>query len=346
MTAAGVPKGAVPAPARSAKLRDVAAEAGVDPSVVSRVLSGDGRLSVRPETRARVLEAAARLNYRPNRAARTLKTARTMVLGMVVSDLANTAYSLIAQGAEKRAAKAGYVLMVMRGTIPEHLEELLGRVDGLLVASATSEGSYFRSHLGDIPTVLVNRKEPGDIPAVRVDDEAGAAVAVRHLLSLGHRRVAHVAGPQNADTARRRLEGYLSALSTDGVDARPEWVVEASVYDEAEGHLAATRLLALDPRPTAIFAANIRLAIGTLAATRRMGLSVPGDVSVVGFDDTPLAAFLEPPLTTVRMPLAELGSQAVESLLGEIDGRRAGDVFVSLPPELVVRASTAAPPRA
>jgi len=340
---AHVPEQAVPVPARSVKLRDVAVAAGVDPSVVSRVLTGDRGLSVRPETRARVLKAAARLNYRPNRAARALKTARTMVIGMVVPDLANTAYSLIAQGAEKRAAAAGYVLMVMRGSVPDHLEELQGRVDGLLVAAATSDGSYLRSLLGDIPTVLVNRKEPGDIPAVRVDDAAGAAVAVQHLLSLGHCRVAHVAGPQNADTARRRLEGYLSALSVGGVEERPELVVEASVYDEAAGHLAATRLLGLGPQPTAIFAANIRLAIGTLAATRRIGLSVPDDVSVVGFDDTPLAAFLEPPLTTVRMPLAELGGQAVESLLAEMDGRRASDVLVSLPPELVVRASTAAP---
>jgi LacI family transcriptional regulator len=223
---------------------------------------------------------------------------------------------------------------------------LQGRVDGLLVAAATSDGDYYRSLLGDVPAVLVNRKEPGDIPAVLVDDEAGAALAVQHLLSLGHRRVAHVAGPQNADTARRRLEGYLSALSFDGVEARSEWVVEASVYDEAAGHLAATRLLGLEPRPTAIFAANIRLAIGALAAARRLGLSIPEDVSVVGFDDTPLAAFLEPPLTTVRMPLAELGGQAVESLLAEMDGRRASDVLVTLPPELVLRASTAAPPGA
>lgn len=343
---ADVPEEAVPAAGPSVKLRDVALAAGVDPSVVSRVLSGDRRLSVRPETRARVLEAAARLNYRPNRAARTLKTARTMVIGMVVPDLANTAYSLIAQGAERRAAAAGYILMVMRGSVPDGLEELRGRVDGLLVAAATSDGSYFRSLLGDIPTVLVNRKEPGDIPAVLVDDEAGAAVAVRHLLALGHSRVAHVAGPQNADTARRRLRGYVSALAAAGAEARPEWVVEAPVYDEAAGHLAATTLLGLEPRPTAIFAANIRLAIGALAATRRLGLSVPEDVSIVGFDDTPLAAFLEPPLTTVRMPLAELGELAVESLLGEIEGRRATDVLVSLPPELVVRASAAPPPAA
>jgi LacI family transcriptional regulator len=189
----------------------------------------------------------------------------------------------------------------------------------------------------------VNRKEPGEIASVIVDDEAGAALAIRHLLELGHRRIAHVAGPQDADTARRRLRGYRAALRLGGVEAAPESVAEAS-YDEAAGHLAAAALLRLRPRPTALFAANIRIAIGTLSAVRRARLRVPEDVSVVGFDDTPLASYLDPPLTTVRMPLEELGSVAAESLLREIGGRRAESVMVDIPPELVVRGSAAPPP--
>jgi LacI family transcriptional regulator len=242
---------------------------------------------------------------------------------------------MIALGAEKRASAAGYTLMLARGSIPASLADLQGRVDGLLVAAATSETSYRRPLFGGVPAVLVNRKEPGEIASVIVDDEAGAALAIRHLLELGHRRIAHVAGPQDADTARRRLRGYRAALRLGGVEAS---------YDEAAGHLAAAALLRLRPRPTALFAANIRIAIGTLSAVRRARLRVPEDVSVIGFDDTPLASYLDPPLTTVRMPLEELGSVAAESLLREIGGRRAESVMVDIPPELVVRGSAAPPP--
>ena len=327
------------------RLRDVAAAAGVDPSVVSRVLSGDGRLSVRPETRSRVLDAATRLDYRPNRAARTLKTARTMALGMVVPDLANPAYSLIALGAEEQAAAAAYALVVIRGSVRDRLGDLEGRVDGLLIADATSDVLYRRELFGGLPAVLVNRREPGEIPSVIVDDEVGSELAVRHLTSLGHRRIGHVAGPQNADTARRRLSGYRLALAEARIEHAPELVVEAS-YDEASASVAAAQLLALDPRPTGLFVANIRLAIGTIATTHRLGLRIPEDLSIVGFDDLPLAAYLNPPLTTVRMPLVELGEQAVESLLIEIGGGHAENATVAIPPELVVRATAAPPPDA
>jgi LacI family transcriptional regulator len=265
-----------------------------------------------------------------------------MALGMLVPDLGNPAFALIALGAERRAAAAGQTLFVSRGSFPESLFQLQGRVDGVLIAAATSDAAYRRNLLGGLPAVLVNRKEPGDLASVPVDDEAGAALAVRYLTELGHRRIAHVAGPQNADTARRRLRGYRLALRAAGIDAPSEWIAEAS-FDEAAGHLAATRLVNLDPRPTALFAANIRIAIGALSAVRRAGLRVPDDVSVIGFDDTPLAAYVDPPLTTVRMPLEELGSVAVESLLAEIDGSRAESLMLSIPPELVVRASAGCP---
>ncbi len=324
---------------RKVRLRDVAQAAGVDASVVSRVLSGDGRLSIRPETRQRVIEVATRLNYRPNRAARTLKTARTMAIGMVVPDLANPAFALIATGAERRAHAAGYVLVVIRGSVNDRLRDLEGRVDGLLVAAATSDVLYRHELFGGLPAVLVNRQEPGEIASVVVDDEAGSALAGAHLISLGHREIGHVAGPQNVDTARRRLAGYRRALVDAGVEPREEWIAEAS-YDEASADFAATRLLAVEPRPTALFAANIRMAIGTLAAVHRLGLRVPEDVSVIGFEDLPLAAYLSPPLTTIRMPLVELGSHAVDTLLAEIRGGDVRSTQVGIPPELVVRAST------
>jgi LacI family transcriptional regulator len=324
------------------RLRDVAAAAGVDASVVSRVLSGDSRLSIRPETRQRVLDAAVRLDYRPNTAARTLKTARTMAIGMIVPDLANVNYATIAQGAEEQAATAGYALLVASGSHTERLGDLHGRIDGLLVGMATSETPRAGDFGHGVPALLVNRREPCGIASVTVDDESGAFVATQYLTSLGHVRVGHVAGPQNADTARRRLCGYERGLEAAGMARGLELVAETS-FDEAGGNVAATRLLRLDPRPTALFVGNVRASIGAMAAARRLGLGIPHDVSIIGFHDAPFAAYLDPALTTVRMPLAEMGRQAVDHLLALLNGEPVEDSMVGTPPELVVRASTAAP---
>lgn len=321
------------------RLLDVAAAAGVDASVVSRVLSGDDRLSIRPETRQRIVEAATRLNYRPNTAARTLKTARTMAIGMIVPDLANVNYATIAVGVEDRAAQAGYSLLVASGSASERRLDLHGRIDGLLVGMATTETPRLGDFGAGIPAILVNRREPCGISSVTVDDEAGAALATEHLVAIGHRRIGHVAGPQNADTGRRRRRGYEAALRNAGIAPDPGLIVEAA-FDEAGGHVAAARLLSLSPRPTALFAANVRAALGAMAAARRLGLRVPADVSVVGFHDAPFASYLDPALTTVRMPLAEMGRQAADHLLALIGGSVVDDLMVAMPPELVVRAST------
>ena len=328
---------------RPPRLRDVAAAAGVDASVVSRILSGDRGLSVRPETRQRVLAQAARLDYRPNRAARTLKTARTMALGMLVPDLANANYATIATGAEEAAAAAGYLLLVARGSAADRVPELHGRIDGLLVGGATSETPR-RVDVGNVPALLVNRREPCGVPSVTVDDAAGAALATGYLASLGHRAIAHVAGPQNSDTARRRLDGCRRALAQAGIGEQPEWIVECP-FDEAGGHAAASRLLELEPRPTALFVASVSAAIGACCAAARLGLRVPEEISIVGFHDASVAAYLDPPLTTVRMPLAEMGREAVGGLLRLLRGEAVADVVVATPPELVVRASAVPPAR-
>ncbi len=325
----------------TARLRDVAAAAGVDASVVSRVLSGDTRLSIRPETRQRVLDAATQLHYRPNTAARTLKTARTMAIGMIVPDLANVNYATIAQGAEEQAATAGYALLIASGSHTERLGDLHGRIDGLLVGMATSETPRVGDFGHGVPALLVNRREPCGIASVTVDDESGAFVATQYLTSLGHARIGHIAGPQNADTARRRLAGYGRGLAAAGIGRAGELIAESS-FDEAGGNVAATRLLRLEPRPTALFVGNVRAAIGAMAAARRLGLRIPDDVSVVGFHDAPFAGYLDPPLTTVRLPLVEMGRQAVDHLLALLNGDPVEDSMVGTPPELVVRASAAA----
>jgi LacI family transcriptional regulator len=318
-------------------MRDVAAVAQVDQSTVSRILSGDDRLSVRAETRQRVLEAARRLGYRPNVAARTLRTANAMAVGMVLPSLQNVVYSTIAAGAQERATRSGYVLMVMAG---DAVASLAGRVDALLLAIATSERPSLVDLRGSMPVLLLNRSEPWGLPSITVDDRAGAALATDHLIQLGHARIAHVAGPQNVDTARRRSLGFREAMAAHGRPVVEELIVEAA-YDEAGGRAATLRLLDLDQTPTALFVANVMSAIGAISAIRSRGLRVPDDISVVGFHDVPLAEYLDPPLTTVKMPLHELGARAFDQLLADEGGP--DTVLIETPPELVVRASTAPP---
>jgi LacI family transcriptional regulator len=323
------------------RLRDVAAEAGVDASVVSRVLSGDARLSVRAETRERVLDAATRLDYRPNAAARTLKTTRTMAIGLLAPDVIN--YAPIAKGADERAREAGYTLFVAQDGASDLLAGMHGRIDGVLIGIGIEERPRVRDISRALPAVFVNRRGPAGVPSVTVDDELGGTLAVRHLVDLGHRRIGHIGGPLEADTAKRRLRGYLVALAATGREMNSDWIFHAS-FDETGGHAGAARLLAADPRPTGIFVSNVRAAIGAMAAARSLGVRVPDDVSIIGFDDTTFAAYLDPPLTTIRTALAEMGRQAVDHLLALLRGTELGDVVVGAVPELVVRASTAPPP--
>jgi LacI family transcriptional regulator len=336
-------KGFSPTRKGPVRMRDVAAVAGVDTSVVSRVLSGDERLLVRPETRQRVLDAVARLNYRPNAAARMLKTSRAMAIGLVVPDLANAAYAEIARGADERASELGYVLLIASGTIQDRLPLLHGRVDGLLYAIATSDPTIPTRPPDGMPSLLINRREPGLGPSVVVDDEASARVAVRHLIELGHTRIGHIVADVAVDTGRRRTAGYLAAMNEADLAAPPQLTVEAS-FDEAGGYRATLRLLDVHPLPTAIFVATARWAIGALAACEERSVSVPEDLSLVAFADIPIARFMRPALTTVRLPLSTMGHRSVDMLLRLVDGEEIADVMIDEPPELIVRKSTAPPP--
>lgn len=325
------------------RMRDVAAAAGVDASVVSRVISGDERLSVRPETRQRVLDTIARLGYRPNAAARMLKTARSMAIGMVVTDIANAAYVEIARGADARAAEHGYVLLLANGTIEDRLPILHGRVDGLLYGIATSETTLPTRPPAGMPSLLVNRREPSLGTSVVVDDAAAAALATRHLIDLGHRRIAALIGPRTTDTSRRRAAGFTEAMNAAGIPVGPDYVVECG-YDEATGYDAMLELLRRSPRPTGIVVTIARPAFGALAACDQHGVQVPDEISVVGFDDVPIARYLHPPLTAVQRPLQAMGRRAVDLLIQLMAGDEVHDTMLEEASELVQRGSTAPPP--
>lgn len=328
------------------RLADVAERAGVDRSIVSRLINNDPRVQVRPATRARVLEAARELGYRPNAAARSLRTARAGAFGLVIPDFANPVYAAIIKGAEAAAAARGTLLLTAssgggRRALRQHLDLLAnGRVDGILLAGPeVSDATADALDEVNLPWLLVNRSGRRARRWIVLDDEAAAAMAVQHLVELGHERIAHIAGPATADTAKRRRRGFSRAMRDAGLDVPEELVVEGGYTVEGGGD-ATLRLVALPSRPTAIVVANIASAIGTLHALAEADVVVPHDVSVVAIHDLPLAARLIPPLTTVAMPLEQLGARAIELLESTTPDAIIHEV-VSGPMELVVRRSTA-----
>jgi LacI family transcriptional regulator len=334
------------------RLIDVAEAAGVTVSTASRVLNGDPTVSARPETRARISEAAAQLSYIPNALARGLRQARTMTIGLVLPDVAYAVNADIIRGAERRAAAEGYVVLIADaaefGPTGIAYERLVmeGRVDGLLVASSVVGESALDS-LRDLPlpVVHVNRRGGKSGVSVSLDDERGIALAVDHLAELGHTRFGHIAGPPEIDTARRRRAGFIARIREHGLAAGPRYVPRTAL-NEAGGFEAMNRLLATRRPPTAVVSSSFASAVGAMSAIASAGLRVPEDVSVVGFHDAPIGGYLNPGLTTVRMPLAEMAEAAVQTLRLLMDGSDAHDVVVETPvPQLVVRDSTAPPIR-
>jgi len=333
-------------------ISDVAKHAGVSVSLVSRVTNADPTLVVKDDTRERVLDAIRELGYQPNAAARGLRIARTSTIGILIPDLANATYAAIVAGAEERAGELDHVVLI--GAPGADTEAWaagyarlarLGRVDGLLIATAVADRAFEQLLASSrFPLVLVNRRLAGFHGSVRVRDEQAAAAAVRHLVELGHRRIAHLAGPLAADTAARRLEGFRAAMREAGLPLEPELVVEAG-YDEESGGRGMTELLGRADAPTAVVVANVRAAVGALKSLRERGLAAPAFMSVVAIHDTPVAQYVEPALTTVTLPLHEMGRAAVDALMTAVDGGEATDVIVESAPQLVVRASTATPSR-
>jgi LacI family transcriptional regulator len=322
---------------------DVASAAGVSVSTVSRVINGS-ELPIRVETQERVWAATRTLGYRPNAVARSLKLASTGALGLLVPSLRNPAYAEIIRGAFDSAWSQGFVVLLAEDadshTAQEAYERLVqeGRIDGLLIASTTAANKSVLERLLDesVPCVFVNRRLAGSGRNVVMREEAAGRLAGEHLLALGHRRLAIVAGPRALDTARRRRRGFIETAAAAGVEVH----VRTADYDEAAGFRAMGEILELRPRPTGVFVSNVNQAIGAVAAARRGKVRIPAELSLITNDDVPFVEYLETPLTTIRMPLEELGRLAVGALVAQLSGAPARNVLVPTEPELVLREST------
>ncbi len=316
--------------------------AGVHPSTVSRALHR-ADLPLRPETRRKVLAAVERLEYRPSALARGLRLQRTKTLGMLVPDITNPFFPPIIRGAEEAGRERGYELVLSNtDDSPERENASLQvmrerQADGLLIATSRMADATLTGVRRDhFPFVLVNRGSRASADhSVEVDNESAAAKAVAHLASLGHRRIAHIAGPLSTTTGAERAASYRASIAA--LRLGEAIVVEASAYSEEAGRAAAG---ALPGDVTAIFAANDLLAIGALGALRQAGRRVPQDVSIVGVNDIPLAGLIDPPLTTIRVPQREMGGIATRMLIAILEGEPVAVRHVVLETELVVRAST------
>jgi DNA-binding LacI/PurR family transcriptional regulator len=345
---------------RPVSIRDVAAAAGVSVATVSRALGPNSdSVQMRPETRQRVLRVSEELGYRPNDLARALLRQHTSVVGLIVPDISNLYYAGLVRGVEDAASAAGYRVVLCNtdrdvGKLGNYLDTLVeSRVDGVIIAGGATDSAVdsrvFRPYR--TKRVMVGRHAIGG-PSVQIDNVAAARQVLDHLLDLGHRRVAFLAGPFSSLTVQDRLAGYRDALAARGIGVGDDLMLEGDLTEES-GYRGALELLSRAERPTAIVCANDRMAVGALAASADSGLAVPAQVSVAGFDDVSVSSYLRPRLTTVAIPTYEMGTAAAALLLDQLNAPGADTTeddsaappVVMLPTTLVVRQSCAPPPR-
>jgi LacI family transcriptional regulator len=336
-------------------LQDLAKHLGVHKSTVSRAMDPERRHLVRADLLQRIELAARDLGYRPNHAAAALSRGRSKTIGVLLPDITNPVFPPILRGIEDALEEEGYFALLANTSRPENSGRAVQaavdrmqaqRVEGFLVATATRDDVWLENlHKSGARIVLINRTDGrGQMPAVISDDMLGMRLAVDHLVGLGHRKIAHLAGPESFSTGMVRRMGFEQALRSHGLSA--SHIVTASAYSIESGDLAMQQLLTLrDKKPfTSIVCANDLIALGALQALRRKGVLVPNELSIVGHNDMPLLDQVNPPLTSVRIQHYEMGFKSARLLLDALRDRPGSqDATVMLSPQLMIRASTAAP---
>ncbi len=346
----GVPP--VNAGRRSATITDVARRANVSTATVSRTLAMPDRVA--EKTRAAVFSAIRETGYIPNATARSLRARSTKLVLALLNGIGDSFFTAILNAVEEALFEAGYGMVMgdTRGDTAResHYDRLVrsGQVDGVLLFSGRMPAPRFAELDASVPLILVCNDIPGmSVPFVESANRDAARTLTEYLISVGHRRIAHITGPMRGPESEDRISGYRDALEAAGIPFDPALVWQGSYRAETGGEVAAQRFLPMTRRPTAVFAANDESAIGFIKALRDAGLSVPEDVSVAGFDDIGYAALFDPGLTTMRQPRAELGRVAAEILVRRMTGKGGLPPRITrLPCALVVRESVVPPPGA
>ncbi len=328
-----------------ANILDVALKANVSIATVSRVVNKSDH-KVNPATREKVLAAITELDYRPNALAKGLLMKKTMTIGIIIPDISNPYYAEIVRGIQDTADRAGYAVMLhntdgKQERIIRHIYLLREKsADGVIFCGGIINDYETLSILKELKerVVVVGRHEV-DFPAVMVDNMGGATQAVQHLIDLGHRRIGCIGGPEGSPTAADRLTGYRNALAQNGITL-DERLVKRGTWSPESGYLLAQELLAGQERPTALFSANDQMAFGVIKAARELGLTVPGDLAVVGFDNVPTGSYFDPPLTTVEIPMYDIGVASMRMLVDLLSGEKF-DKLRLFNTNLLVRGSTA-----
>jgi LacI family transcriptional regulator len=329
---------------KPATIRDVANIAKVSTATVSRYLNKS--LLLPDETARRIEKACKRLAYRPNALAKRFSRGAAETIGLVTPEIANPFFASLAAAAEAEARRHGYSLLIMStGGDPdieiENIDRLDSRdVDGLIVLTNRADDGRIRERIsGRADVVLLDEDVPGaEVSRIFVENEQGAFAATSHLIARGHRRIAHIGGPADLFSARERYAGFVRALRQADLTPSESWI-KFGDYDRESGLAATLDLFSKTPTPTALFAGSDYIAIGVLQALRQLGLEAPAALSIVGFDDMPFAEWLHPPLTTVRQPIAELGTLGVRTLIAALRGEPAPTGEVRLRTQLIERGS-------
>jgi LacI family transcriptional regulator len=340
--------------AQRVKLTDVARAAGVHPGTASRALNPSTVSRVSPETARRVLKVAQRLGYVPNTLARGLRTSKSFVVAMLVPDITNALFPPMVRGAEQVLSAAGYTLVLTdtdndSDTERRQVEQLRARgTDGFIIATARWQDPLLEE-IADhgVPAVLVNRNIGSRrLPYVGADERTGIQLVVEHLAGLGHRAIVHLGGPSDTSTGRDRASAFRQAVEGLGLPTGSRLVQVCASYTEAAGAEATTRMLESGQDMTAIVCGNDLIALGALSVLAEKGIRCPEQMSVVGFNNLAMVERLTPPLTTVRLPLHQIGELSARLLLAEIEGgpQNTGAIQSLLGVQLAVRGTTAPPP--